>query len=117
MPLIIDAALDAALDYIDDNTTVLHICSAEPTVYGTLNSLGTKTPPTIGVPEDGTGGRKVVVSAITDGTVTGTGTADSWALVSGAALLAAGQLSSSQSVTSGNVFTLESFDVQVNDAT
>jgi len=120
MPLISDVALDLALDYINDQATILHICTTEPTVYGTLNSCGTKTPPVISdTPENGTSGRKVVVSAIEDGSVicTGTVTADSWALVSGTALLAAGQLSASQSVTNGNTFTLASFDIQISDAT
>jgi len=120
MAFISDEAYDAALDYIDTNTTVLHICTEEPTLFGTLNSCGTKTPPTIDVPEAGAAnGRRVKIGAIADGSVvcTGTVTADSWALVSGTELLAAGQLSASQSVTNGNTFTLAEFYVSIADAT
>ena len=108
--------LDAALDYIDDNTTVLHICSAEPTVFGTLNSLGTKTPPIIDTPEPGdTSGRKVIVNSFSDGSVTGTGTATHYALVSGSVLIATGSLTSSQGVTSGNTFSLSEFTIGIPD--
>jgi hypothetical protein len=34
--------LDSGLEVLDTEANVLHICSAEPTVYGTLNSLGNK---------------------------------------------------------------------------
>lgn len=118
MSLISTVALDLALDYIDAQATILHICSAEPTVYGTLNSLGNKTSPVISASGAGAGTeREIGVSAITDGTVTGTGTADSWCLVSGSELLAAGQLDSSQAVTSGNTFTLDAFDIALNQPT
>jgi len=119
MPFLHDSVLDAALAYIDDNCTVLHVCSQLPadlTEAGTTYTLGNKTPPTIGVPENGdVNGRKVVVSAIADGTVTASGTASHWALVSGTELLAAEALSAPQVVTSGNVFTLAAFDVTLPD--
>jgi len=108
--------LDAALAYIDDNTTVLHICSTEPTVFGTLNSLGTKTPPVISTPADrSAGGREVTISSFSDGTVTGTGTVTHFALVSGSVLIATGSLSASQAVTSGNTFSLTEFTIGIPD--
>ncbi|MCK5783868.1 MAG: hypothetical protein KAH06_05435 [Desulfobacterales bacterium] len=108
--------LDAALNYIDTNTTVLHICTQEPTVFGTLYSCGTKTPPEISVSgERGAGGREIDISAITDGTVTATATATNYALVSGTVLIATGALSSSQAVTSGNTFTLDAFKIGIPD--
>lgn len=120
MPLIPDAAFDLLLNYIQDSATVLHITSTEATTYAEATAtydLGDKPTPTIAEPSDrGGGGREIVISAITDGDVTATGTADSWALVSGSVLLAAGQLASSQGVTSGNTFTLAQFAIGVPDA-
>ena len=71
-----------------------------------------------GVPEaGGTDGRRVIVPAITDGSVTATQTAGWWALTNGAAILvAAGALSSSQGVTSGNTFTLDAISITIRDA-
>lgn len=122
MAFILDSAYDAALTYVQSRATRLDICSQEPTTYTQATStytLGNKTTPTVGTPGDRTGGgRKITVSAISDGTVTGTNTATHWALVEVAntVLLATGQLSASQSVTSGNTFTLAAFDIGVSDA-
>lgn len=122
MAFVSDNVLDQAVGYIDTNGGALHICSAEPANYTEATStytLGNKTPPTIGTPVNGdTSGRKVVVSAITDGSVTGTGTASHWAVVKTSAttdLLAANSLSSSQAVTNGNTFTLTEFDITLPD--
>ena len=108
--------LDAALVELDDATTI-HICSAEPTTFGTLNSLGNKSFGAGGVfgspGARAPNGRKVSTTAVTDGSVTGTGTATHWAIVDGTRLLATGALSSSQAVTSGNTFTLGSFDIGI----
>lgn len=120
MAYVNDLAFDAAIGYLISNATVLHICSAEPTVVGTLNSLGNKTGLTLGAAGAGTSsGRKTTVPAITDGTVTGNGTATHWALIDAGAtvLVATGQLDASQVVTSGNVFTLDAFDITILDAT
>ena len=120
MPYLPDASLDALLNYVQDSATVLHICSTEPTTYAEATAtydLGNKATPTIAEPSDrGGGGRECVISAITDGNVTATGTADSWALVSATVLLAAGQLSAPQGVTNGNTFTLAQFAFGVPDA-
>ena len=63
-------------------------------------------------------GRKVTSAAVTDGSVTTTGTASHYAVVDSAnsRLLATGALASSQAVTSGNTFTLAAFDVGIPDA-
>jgi len=120
MPYIPDTALDALLNYIQDSTTVLHITSTEAINYTqatTTYDLGNKATPTIAEPSDrGGGGREIVVTAITDGNVTGDGDADSWALVDASELLAAGQLSAPQTVTNGNTFTLAQFAIGVPDA-
>lgn len=121
MPFLPDAALDALLNYVQDSVTVLHICSAEPSTYAEATStytLGNKSSPSVAEPSDRSpNGRECVVSAITDGSVTGTGDASHWALVSASVLLAASTLASTQTVTSGNTFTLAQFAFGVPDAT
>lgn len=119
MAFIHDDALDALLSYIATNGDKLHICSAEPTVFGTLNSLGNKATPAFGSVTNGaSNGRRLPVSAITDGTVTGSGTATHWAIVDegNSKILATGALASSQGVTSGNTFTLAQFYINAPDA-
>ena len=116
MPFIINTAFDSGLSYLDTNGTRLDICyTAEPTTYGQATgtqSCGNATVNT-GAPEAGTvSGRKVVVPAITSGTVTATQTAGWWALTDGAAiLLATGALTATQAVTNGNTFTLDAIDI------
>jgi len=120
MAFLNDAVLDAALDEIIDNVTTLYLCSSEPGTYAEASStyaLGSRATPTVGTKADGdSSGRKCTVSAISDGTVSGTGTASHWALTSGSVLYAAGSLTSTQSVTSGNTFTLTAFDIEIPDA-
>lgn len=122
MPLIADYVFDAALSKLDLEANRLDICSSEPATYTAATStvsLGSKTSFTIGAPADRTpNGRKVTTSAITDGTVTGTGTATHWAITdtTNSRLLATGALAASQAVTSGNVFTLGAFDIGIPDA-
>jgi hypothetical protein len=121
MALIADYILDLALAELDTATTTLYITSAEATTYAQASStyaLGNKTSLSIGAPGDRTpNGRKVTVASFTDGSVTGTGTATHWAITkSGTTLMATGSLSSGQSVTSGNTFTLAAFDIGIPDA-
>ena len=120
MAFLTDEALDQGLDYIDTNGTRIDICSQAPTTYAEATStysLGNKTGLNTGATQDGdSSGRKVIVPAITDGSVTGTGTASHWALTDGTSLLLAWQtLSSSQAVTSGNTFTLGAIDITIPD--
>ena len=122
MAFIADYILDLALAELDVNATHLYICSAEPTTFAqatTTYALGSKATPTISAPTDRTpNGRKVTISQITDGTVSGIGTATLWALTktTGSTLMATGSLSAGQAVTSGNTFTLASFDIGIPDA-
>jgi hypothetical protein len=119
MAFLNDAVLDAALDEIIDNVTTLYICSAEPATYAEASStyaLGSKASPTVGTKANGSpSGRQCTVSAISDGSVSDTGTATHWALTSGTVLYAAEELSSSQAVTEGNDFTLTSFTITIPD--
>lgn len=122
MAFLNDTIHDTGLQYITDNGGRIDICSQEPANYTEATStytLGNKTSPTVGSPTDGdSSGRKVVISAISDGSVTGTDTATHWALTkttATTALLAAQSLSSSQAVTSGNTFTLTAIDITYPD--
>lgn len=122
MAYINDEVFDQGLDYADTNGTRIDICSQEPVTYAGATStytLGNKTGLNTGATQNGaTDGRRVIVPAITDGTVTGTGTATHWALTDGSAvLIATGALTSSQSVTSGNTFTLDAISITIRDAT
>ena len=72
----------------------------------------------IAAPSDRSGGgREVIVSAISDGSVTGNGTATHYAIVdvSNTRLLATGSLTASQVVASGNTFSLGSFTIGIPD--
>lgn len=122
MAFLNDAVLDAALNYVKNNGQDLYITSAEATTFvqaKTTYALGNKAGISVGLPGDATpNGRKVTVAAISDGSVTATGTAAYWAIVdeTNDLLIATGQLTATQSVTSGNTFTLTAFDVTVPDA-
>lgn len=117
-----DEIFDQGLDYADTNGTRIDITSQVATNYTQATStytLGNKTGLNTGATQNGaTDGRRVIVPAITDGSVTGTGTATHWALSDGSAvLLATGPLSASQGVTSGNTFTLDAISIVIRDAT
>ena len=116
---LIDASKDAALNYLDTNVTQLFITSALCANYteaGTTYKLGVKASPTISTAtDDGTTGRKVTISAITDGTVSDTDTATHVALCSADTLLAAYPLNAGVAVTSGHVFTLTEHDINLPD--
>lgn len=118
-----DYVCDNGLSAIDTLADKIYICSALPTTYTGATStvaLGNNNfgsagaafgAPAAGSPD----GRKVSSVAITAGSITATGTATHWAVVDSAnsRLLAANVLASSQSVTSGNPFTLPSFDIRI----
>lgn len=123
MPYLNDRVLDNGLTVLDTEANELHICSQEPTTYAeavTTYTLGNKSTPTVGAPADGTpNGRAVTVSAISDGTVTGNGTATHWALVDtiNSRLLAASSLAAGVAVTTGagETFSLASFTIRKPD--
>ena len=111
---------DNGLTVLDTEANAIHITSAEATSYANVGAvtLGNSTSLSIGAPADRAGGgREVVVAAITDGAVTGTGTATTYAIVDtvNSRLLATGSLTASQSVTSGNSFTLSSVAIGIPD--
>jgi len=111
---------DNGLTVLDTEANAIHITSAEATSFANVSTvtLGNSTSLSIGAPQDRTGGgREVVVAAISDGSVTGTGTASHYAIVDtvSSRLLATGSLSASQAVTSGNTFTLTSVTIGIPD--
>lgn len=121
MATISDYVLDAALTKLDTEADRIDITSQEATTYAEATStytLGNSTSLSFGAPQDGdTSGRKVTAAAITDGVVTGSGSATHFAIVdvSASRLLATGSLTTPQSVTSGNSFTIAAFDVEIPD--
>lgn len=123
MSYLTDNALDGGLDYLTANGNRLDICSQEPATYteaSSTYSLGSKAGASVGAAQAGdTSGRKVVVAAVTDGAVSGSGSASHWALSysTGTELLAANSLAASQAVTSGNTWTLPAFDIEFPDPT
>ena len=116
-----DEVLDQGLDYFTTNGTRMDICSQEPTTYAEATStytLGNATVTTSTTVDGDTDGRKVVTSAVTNGSTTGTGTATHWALTDGSSiLLATKALSSSQAVTSGQVFSMDPVTLTKRDPT
>jgi hypothetical protein len=116
-----DRVLDNGLTVLDTEANKIVITSQEATTYAEANAtyaLGNSTSISIGAPADRSGGgREVVVAAITDGSVTGTGTATHYAIIDTAntRLLATSTLTASQAVTSGNTFTLSSVAIGIPD--
>ena len=121
MASLADRVFDNGLTVLDTEANRIDITSQEATTYAEATStytLGNSTSLSIAAPSDRTGGgREVVAAAISDGSVSGTGTATHYAIVdtSNSRLLATGPLSASQSVTSGNTFSLASFTIGIPD--
>jgi hypothetical protein len=116
-----DRVLDNGLTVLDTEADKILITSQEATTYAEANStyaLGNSTSLSIAAPSDRSGGgREVVVAAISDGSVTGNGTATHYAIVDtvNSRLLATGSLTTSQVVTTGNTFSLGSFTIGIPD--
>jgi len=116
-----DDVFDNGLSVIDDDTENLYICSTLPTTFTEASStyrLGTKATPTIAAPSPRTGGgREVVVAEVTDGVVNAEGSAGYYALTDDSAskLLAAGALSSAQTVYTANPWTTAEFAIGIPD--
>lgn len=115
-----DYVLDNGLTVLDTGATHIHIVDTDPADYAAVASAtcGNKNfgaGGCFGAPAAGTTptGRQVQSVAITDGSVTRTTTATGWAVVDGSRLLANGQLSASQAVTSGNTFQLSQFIIKL----
>jgi hypothetical protein len=119
MPYLDNRVYDNGLTVLDTEATTFHICSAEPATFGGVAgvTLGNKAlaagdinAPSAGSPN----GRKVDV-AVSGGNVTANGTATHFAITdaTNSRLLAAGPLSASQVVTSGNTFSTSAFTIRI----
>ena len=112
---------DNGLTVLDTEANKLLITSQEAASFAEANAtyaLGDTTSLSIAAPSDRTGGgREVVAAAISDGSVTGNGTATHYAIVDtvNSRLLATGSLTASQVVSSGNTFSLGSFTIGIPD--
>lgn len=112
---------DQGLSVLDLEANQIHVTSQEATSYAeaiTTYTLGNSSSLSIGAPQDRTGGgREVVVAAISDGAITGTGTATHYAIVdtTNSRLLATSTLTASQAVTNGNTFTLSAVAIGIPD--
>ena len=121
MSFIADRVFDNGLTILDTEANRMDITSQEATTYTEATStytLANATSLSIGVPQDRTGGgREVVIAAITDGSVTATGTATHYAIVDtvNSRLLATGALSASRSLVSGDTLTTGTATVGLAD--
>jgi hypothetical protein len=122
MAFLADSILDGGVQYLATNGDRVYICDTEPTTFTEATStyaIGNKTTITIGSPTNGTtSGRKVVMSAITGGSITATDTATHFAIVDfgSSALLVVAELAAPVAVTSGNTFSLTAVEVEIPDA-
>jgi hypothetical protein len=126
MPFLNDRVMDFGLNVLDTEADRIDICSAEPTTFTEATSTLSKGNKDHGVAGTAFGaiadrtptGRKVSSTAVTDGAVTATATVTHWAVtdVGNSRLLAASSLAASQAVTSGNNWSLPSFDIGIPDA-
>ena len=125
---VLDAVLDAALNYVKTNGNKLTVCTSEPTTYAkatntpatssgyrladVVTSAGDYTGPANG----DTSGRKVTVAAQSSISVDATGTAAHVAIVdtSSSALLYV-TTCTSQSLTSGNKVNTPAWDIEIRD--
>lgn len=121
-PALEDIILNTGLNTFNTATTTLSVCSAEPTtiaIAATSGLLGFKTAAAGSIfGAVGAGGttppsRQVASVAISDGTITTSGTASWWAAYAAGTLHAHGTLSGAQVVTAGNTWTLASFTVRI----
>jgi hypothetical protein len=123
MSFLNDNTLDNGLAALKAAADKIYICSAEPATYTaatSTNALGNKNfgagavyPAAIAAGSPS--GRQLVSAAVTDGSVTATGTAAATAVVtSGSSRLeVTNTLSATQGVTSGNIFTLTAQTVRL----
>jgi hypothetical protein len=112
---------DNGLTVLDTEANRIDITSQEAASYAEATStytLGNSTSLSIAAPSDRSGGgREVVVAAVADASVTGSGTATHYSIVDtgNSRLLATGSLTASQAVSSGNTFSLGSFTIGIPD--
>lgn len=113
-----DSVLDAGLDYVVNNTTQMHLCNAEPTSYADVSNvtLGSVSMASGDFTKGNgtTSGRRVDVAAKNGVSVTGSGTANHIALVSGTELLYV-TTAPGVSVTSGGQANIGAWGFELRD--
>lgn len=117
--IVVDAALDALLDYIADNAIALHVCSGNPADRAAVltNSLGNVTIDSSDFTKaDGAvSGRRHTLAQQSIASASSSGTAHCVALIDGASLYRVIDLSADQAITSGNPITVSAHDHEVRD--
>lgn len=114
-----DRVLDFGINELTSNANRVDLCSQAPTTYTEATStytMGNKTAISFGSPADATSGRKVVLTAVTGGSLTGTGNVTHYAITdtSNSRLLVVQAVASSPvAVTSGDTWAFTG-DVEVN---
>jgi hypothetical protein len=116
-----DRVLDLGLNVLDTEATHVYVTTSRAEDYAqatTAYALGFKSfsaGALFASPAAGSPGRKVASVAVTAGTVSASGLAHHWAVVDAgnSRLLAAGPLSVTLALTSGQAFDLTSFNIHV----
>lgn len=120
---LIDAAMDAELDYLKDNITERYICAGNPTTRAAAISAALATQTGLSAtdftgPADGdTSGRKITKDAETGDGIDSSGTADTICYCDASNLLWRVDLSASQALTSGGTVDAAAHDHEIADAT
>ena len=125
----IDAMLDAALQYLEDNATIMTVCSAQPANYAEATTtydggaskykiadIAIDSSDFTGPADGTTNGRKTTINQQADVPVDATATATHIALSSGTTLLYV-TTCTSQALTSGNTVTIPAWSIEIADAT
>ena len=120
--LVLDAAMDAAFDFIRARVTQITVCSTQPTTYAEATSTykladGAITSTDITLGDGDTSGRKMTIGSQSNLTVDASGTAQHVALAgsTGNTLLLVTTVTS-QALTSGNTVNVPAFDDEIGDA-
>lgn len=118
-----DLVFDNGLQLISTTADRVFLNVTEPTNYldatTGINALGNAAA-TVNAPADGaTDGRRVIVDAISGGTVNGDGDANFFSLVDDTAqeIMCYQAISNPQTVSDGNTFSLSQFEVRIPDPT
>jgi hypothetical protein len=115
--LVIDASMDAALNYISSNANQVHACATQPTTRTeavTTNNLasGSITSGDFTLANGDTSGRKQTLGAQSALSITSTGSGDHIAITSATELLAV-TTCTAQTLTSGGTVDIAAFDHEI----
>ena len=115
-----DDVLDAALNYIKNNTDKLVACSAQPTTYTEANSTYALADVAVSSSDftvaDDTSGRKVTAAQQDDVDVDATGSITHYALLdTGSSKLLFVTTATSKAVEAGDKITINAFDINLQD--